>query len=207
MTAPEQPIRIGVLSLQGDVEEHLAALGSLDGVEAVRVRTPEEVASVDGLVIPGGESTTVGKLMERFGVDRAVRAAAADDRPIFGTCTGMIVLARDIVGSQQPRLGLVDISVLRNAFGRQVDSFEADLDVPAIGGPPVRAVFIRAPWIESAGPDVTILASVEGKPVLAREGSVLVSAFHPELTPDTRVHQYFVEMVRQARRRRAGSGA
>ena len=193
-----QDIRIGVLALQGDVDEHLNMLREC-GVEALRVRTPEEIAGVDGLIIPGGESTTIGKLMERFGVDRAVKDAAAAGKPVFGTCTGMIVLSREIIGSHQPRLGLIDTAVVRNAFGRQVDSFEADLHIPEIGPNPIRAVFIRAPWVESSGPEVAILASVNGKGVLARQGPILVSAFHPELTADRRVHEYFIRMVREAR--------
>ena len=189
-----RPVRIGVLALQGDVEEHLDALRRCS-VDAVRVRRPEELVQVDGLIIPGGESTTVGKLMQRFGLDLAIMKAAAEGKPIFGTCTGMIVLSREIIGSRQPRLGLIDLSVLRNAFGRQVDSFEANLDIAAIGGPPVRAIFIRAPWIEMAGPGVDVMASVDGKGVMAQQGSVMVSSFHPELTEDCRVHQYFVNLV------------
>ena len=188
-------LRIGVVALQGDVEEHLAMLRRC-GVDAVRVRTPEEVADVDGLIIPGGESTTVGKLMERFGVDKAIQKAVHDGVPVYGTCTGMIVLSAEIVDSTQQRLGLIDIKIRRNAFGRQVDSFETDLDIPDLGGKPVRGVFIRSPWIEEAGPRVRVLASIDGKGVMARQGPVLVTSFHPELTADCRIHQYFVQMVR-----------
>lgn len=192
----DEALTIGVLGLQGDVAEHLAMLEKC-GVRTLRVRTPEDLKRVDGLIIPGGESTTIGKLMQRFGLDTAVRDAAASGKPVFGTCTGMIVLSKEIVASDQPRLALIDLTVLRNAFGRQVDSFEADLDVEALGGEPLRAVFIRAPWIEKAGPGVEVLAEVNGKGVLAQEGPVLVSAFHPELTGDTRLHRYFIEMVRR----------
>lgn len=194
-----------MLALQGDVEEHLRMIRQCGG-EAVRVRTPAEVAKVDGLVIPGGESTTVGKLMERFGVDVAVKKRSAEGMPIFGTCTGMIVLSSEIVGSQQHRLGLIDLKITRNAFGRQVDSFERDLSIPEVGAEPVRAVFIRAPWIEEAGGEVKVLAEVDGKGVMARQGSVLVTAFHPELTGDTRVHQYFIRMVEDAVASRSEAG-
>ena len=193
-------LRIGVLALQGDVGEHLAMLERI-GVQGVRVRKPQELAEVDGLIIPGGESTTVGKLMERFGLDVAIRDAAGHGLPVYGTCTGMIVLSTEIVGSQQPRLGLIDLRVLRNSFGRQVDSFEMDMEIPGIEGGPVRGVFIRSPWIEEAGPGVDVMARVNGKGVMARQRNILVSAFHPELTGDERVHRYFVEMVRQANRR------
>ncbi|MDQ2731375.1 MAG: pyridoxal 5'-phosphate synthase glutaminase subunit PdxT, partial [Armatimonadota bacterium] len=199
-------VKIGVLALQGDVEEHLRML-RLCGVEAMRVRTPAEVAGVDGLIIPGGESTTVGKLMERFGVDVMVKERAAAGMPLFGTCTGMIVLSSEIVGSQQQRLGLIDLKITRNAFGRQVDSFERDLDIPEVGPEPVRAVFIRAPWIEEAGRDVEVMAELDGKGVMARQGCVLVTAFHPELTGDQRVHQYFIRMVEEAVAAREGAGS
>ena len=203
--AGESGVTIGVLALQGDVEEHLTMLRRC-GVNAIRVRTPEDIGKIDGLIIPGGESTTVGKLMERFGLDVAIRNAAADGKPIFGTCTGMIVLSREIVDSQQARLGLIDLKVLRNAFGRQVDSFEADLRIPELGpdqeSHPVRAVFIRAPWIESAGLGVQILAAIQDKGVLARQGPILVSAFHPELTDDPRIHNYFIRMARESKANR-----
>ncbi|HET7647829.1 MAG TPA: pyridoxal 5'-phosphate synthase glutaminase subunit PdxT [Gaiellaceae bacterium] len=181
----EKALRIGVLAVQGNFREHAAVLRRL-GAEPVEVRLPEQLAGLDGLILPGGESTAIARLMRLYGLDEAVREFGA---PIFGTCAGMIVLDRD-------HLGLGDYAVRRNAFGRQVASFEADLDV-GHGDEPVRAVFIRAPWIEDAGPDVEILAEVDGHPVLAREGRLLVAAFHPELTDDTRVHELFLNMVRE----------
>ncbi|HEV2590402.1 MAG TPA: pyridoxal 5'-phosphate synthase glutaminase subunit PdxT [Gaiellaceae bacterium] len=181
-----EPLRIGVLAVQGNFREHTAMLRQL-GADAVEVRKPEQLDGLDGLVIPGGESTTFMRLMKLYGLDDAIRQFEA---PVFGTCAGMIVLDRD-------HLGLVDVGVRRNAFGRQAASFETDLDV-AGEDEPVRAVFIRAPWIESVGPDVEVLAEVDGRPVLAREGRFLVAAFHPELTDDTRLHARFLELVREA---------
>jgi len=181
-------LQIGVLALQGNFREHAAMLRRL-GAEPVEVRLPEQLDGLDGLVIPGGESTAIGRLMRLYGVDEALRRFEA---PIFGTCAGMIVLDRD-------HLGLGDFRVRRNAFGRQVHSFEADLELEP-GGRPLRAVFIRAPWIEDAGPGVEILAEVDGHAVLAREGRLLVAAFHPELTDDTRIHELFVNLVTEAAR-------
>ena len=181
----EQSLRIGVLAVQGNFREHAAVLRRL-GAEPVEVRLPEQLEGLDGLILPGGESTAIMRLMRLYGLDEAVRRF---DAPIFGTCAGMIVLDRD-------HLGLVDIRAERNAFGRQVKSFEADLDL-GHGDEPVRAVFIRAPWIETAGPDVEVLAEVDGHPVLARQGRFLVAAFHPELTEDTRVHERFLDLVRE----------
>lgn len=185
---------VGVLALQGDVVEHMTMLRGL-GVEAVEVRTPEDLAKVDALIIPGGESTTIGKLAVEYGLDRAIPARVNAGMPVYGTCAGMIALSKQARGGEPPLLRLMNITVRRNAYGRQVDSFETDLDVPALGGPPLHAVFIRAPLIENVGPDVEVLASLDGKPVLARQGNMLVSAFHPELTADDRVHRYFVEML------------
>jgi len=181
----ERPLRIGVLALQGNFREHAAMLRQL-GADPVEIRLPEQLDGLDGLVIPGGESTAIGRLMRLYRVDEALRRFEA---PIFGTCAGMIVLDRD-------HLGLGDFRVRRNAFGRQVRSFEADLDVG--DGEPVRAVFIRAPWVEDAGPAVEILAEVDGHAVLARDGRLLVAAFHPELTDDTRIHGLFLNLVREA---------
>ncbi len=154
---------------------------------------------VDGLTIPGGESTAVGKLMMRYGLDKEIVEAGRHGMPIFGTCTGLILLATDIVGSDQPRLGILDASVLRNGFGRQIDSFETDLGIEAIGPPAFRAVFIRAPYTIDAGKDVEVLARYEDKIVLLRQENVLGCAFHPELTEDTRIHEYFLQMVRRSR--------
>ena len=180
-----EPLTIGVLAVQGNFREHAAMLRRL-GAEAVEVRKPEQLEGLDGLVIPGGESTAFTRLMRLYGLDEAIREF---DRPVFGTCAGMIVLDRN-------HLGLVDVDVRRNAFGRQVASFETDLELPG-GGPPLRAVFIRAPWIEDAGPEVEVLAEHDGHPVLARQGRFLVAAFHPELTDDTRLHERFIELVRE----------
>ncbi len=172
--------------MQGNFREHAAVLLRL-GAEPVEVRLPEQLEGLDGLIVPGGESTAITRLMGLYGLDEALQRF---EPPIFGTCAGMILLDRD-------HLGLADISTRRNAFGRQVRSFEADLDI-GDGGEPLRAVFIRAPWIEEAGPGVEVLAEVDGHPVLAREGRILVAAFHPELTDDTRVHELFLNQVREA---------
>jgi pyridoxal 5'-phosphate synthase pdxT subunit len=181
-----ESLRIGVLAVQGNFREHAAMLRTL-GAEPVEVRKPGQLDGLDGLVIPGGESTTFTHLMRLYGLDEAVRGF---ERPVFGTCAGMIVLDRD-------HLGLVDVRVRRNAFGRQVASFETDLELEG-EAEPLRAVFIRAPWIEDAGPDVEVLAEVNGHPVLAREGRFLVAAFHPELTADTRLHELFLDLVKEA---------
>ena len=179
-------MRIGVLAVQGNFREHAAMLRRLSA-DPVEVRKPEQLQGLEALVIPGGESTTFMRLMRLYGIDEAVRAF---DRPVFGTCAGMIVLDRN-------HLGLVDLAVRRNAFGRQVASFESDLDVAGLAAP-VRAVFIRAPWVEDVGPNVEVLAEVDGRPVLARDGRFLVAAFHPELTDDTRIHELFLNQVREA---------
>jgi pyridoxal 5'-phosphate synthase pdxT subunit len=181
----EKPLRIGVLAVQGNFREHAAVLCRL-GAEPVEVRLPEQLEGLDGLIIPGGESTAIGRLMRLYDLDEAVREFGG---PIFGTCAGMIVLDRD-------HLGLGDWRTRRNAFGRQVHSFEADLEV-GDGDEPLRAVFIRAPWLEEPGADVQVLAELDGHPVLAREGRLLVAAFHPELTDDTRVHERFLNIVRE----------
>ena len=181
----EKPLRIGVLAVQGNFREHVGVLRRL-GAEPIEVRLPEQLEGLDGLILPGGESTAITRLMRLYGLDEALRRFEA---PIFGTCAGMIVLDRD-------HLALADFTTARNAFGRQVRSFETDLDVGL--GEPVRGVFIRAPWIEDAGPEVEILAEVDGHPVLARDGRVLVAAFHPELTDDTRIHELFLNQVREA---------
>ena len=183
-----EPLRIGVLAVQGNFREHVRMLRRV-GADPVEVRKAEQLDGLDGLVIPGGESTTFMRLMRLYGLDSAVRDFAG---PIFGTCAGMIVLDRD-------HLDLGDYRTERNAFGRQVHSFEADIDI-GDGDEPLRAVFIRAPWLEEPGPDVEVLAQVDGHPVLAREGRLLVAAFHPELTDDTRVHERFLNIVREEKR-------
>ena len=174
-----------MLAVQGNFREHVNVLRRL-GAEPVEVRLPEHLEGLDGLILPGGESTAITRLMRLYGLDEALRSF---DAPVFGTCAGMIVLDRE-------HLGLGDFTVRRNAFGRQVHSFEADLDI-GHGDEPVRAVFIRAPWIEDTGPNVEVLAEVDGHPVLARQGKLLVAAFHPELTDDTRIHELFLNQVRE----------
>lgn len=191
-------MKIGVLALQGSVAEHLRALAEC-GVEGVPVLWPDDLNDLAGLIIPGGESTTIGKLCRRYGVDTRIKERAAQGMPVYGTCAGMIMLAKHIGGSEQAHLGLMDIDVARNAFGRQVESFEADLYVPELGEEPVRAVFIRAPYARAAGPGVQVLADIDGKIVLARQGQFLASAFHPELTDDRRLHRYFVGMAEESR--------
>ncbi len=178
--------RIGVLALQGAFREHARALARA-GAEVVEVRLPEQLDGLDGLVIPGGESTTIMKLAAQYGLDEAIRSFG---RPIFGTCAGMIVLDR-------AHLGLTDLEIERNAYGRQVASFEADLEL-AGDDEPFRGVFIRAPRVVDVGPDVEVLAELDGEPVLLRDGAVLVAAFHPELTDDPRIHERFLELVTEA---------
>jgi 5'-phosphate synthase pdxT subunit len=179
-------VKIGVLALQGNFREHAAMLRRL-GAEAVEVRKPEQLEGLDGLVVPGGESTTFMRLMRLYGLEEAIRRF---EQPILGTCAGLIVLDRD-------HLGLVDVEVARNAYGRQVSSFEADLDL-AGEDKPLRGVFIRAPRVTAAGEGVEVLADLDGEPVLLRQGRFLVATFHPELTDDTRVHELFLDSVREA---------
>ncbi len=186
-------MNIGVLALQGAFVEHEQALRAL-GAQAVEVRLPQHLEALDALIIPGGESTTIGKLAVAFGLLEPLRAFARQ-KPIWGTCAGMIMLARDI-GRAQPLIGVMDITVERNAFGRQVDSFEVDLDVAALGPPPFHAVFIRAPRVVRVGEGVEVLARLEdGSVVAMRQGHRLATAFHPELTPDVRFHRYFLQEV------------
>lgn len=185
--------------MQGDYDAHLAAVAAAGGAGYL-ARTPEAVADADALILPGGESTTIGKLLARYGLDDAIKKAADRGIPVFGTCAGMILLARRIVQGEkrggQPTLALMDIAVARNAFGRQVDSFEADIDAPDVAGDEaVRGVFIRAPYAAEVGPGIDILARYEDKPVLLRQGNLLAAAFHPELTGDARVHEYFLQMT------------
>jgi len=186
--------RVGVLALQGDVDEHTAALRRA-GASPRTVKTPADLADVDALVIPGGESTTVMKLLDRAGLAAPIVWRVRAGMPLWGTCMGMIVAAREIVGVDQPSLGLIDIAVRRNAFGRQNDSAELELDIDALGSTPFPGIFIRAPWIERCGPAVELLAERDGRGVMVREGNVLVTSFHPELTADLRVHRYFLDMT------------
>ena len=183
----DSALRIGVLAVQGNFREHAAVLRRL-GAEPVEVRKPEELEGLDGLIIPGGESTAITRLMRLYGIEDAIRRF---ERPVFGTCAGMILLDRD-------HLGLVDVAVSRNAYGRQVASFEADLEL-AGEAEPLRGVFIRAPRVAVVGPDVEVLAEHEGEPVLLRDGRFLVASFHPELTDDTRVHERFLQLVEEER--------
>jgi 5'-phosphate synthase pdxT subunit len=191
---------IGVLALQGDVREHLEALNE-SGADAAPVRRGADLAALDGIVIPGGESTTIGRLLGVFGLLEPLREALAGGLPAFGSCAGMILLASQILDGRddQPALGGLDITVRRNAFGRQVDSFEAELDVTGVLGGPVHAVFIRAPVVERTGENVRVLAEVAGRSVAVRDERRLATAFHPELSGDARMHAMFVEMVRENR--------
>ena len=186
--------RVGVLAYQGDVREHLAALEAA-GAEAVEVRRVDELDAVDGLVVPGGESTVIGKLAARYGLLEPLRERAAAGLPVLGTCAGMIFLARDVEGPPQDLLGVLDVRVRRNAFGRQVASFEAEVDVKGVDGGPVAGAFIRAPWVADAGPEVEVLAEVDGKVVAVRQGNLLATAFHPELTGEVRLHRWLVDLV------------
>ena len=187
-------MKVGILALQGDVSEHAQALSDL-GADAVEVRTPDALAAVDALILPGGESTTMSKLLETSGLFDAVASRLADGMPAFGTCAGMILLAAEVLDGRadQRSFGVIDLSVRRNAFGRQVDSFEADLEVDGVGRVP--AVFIRAPYVERVGDRVEVLARVDDHPVLCRQRQVLVAAFHPELSGDLRLHELFLREV------------
>jgi pyridoxal 5'-phosphate synthase pdxT subunit len=185
---------VGILALQGDVVEHLAAMRRA-GAEAIEVKTSRDLSEVDALVIPGGESTTVMKLLNRFSLDRPIVARVRAGMPLWGTCMGMIVAAREVADLEQPTLNLIDITVRRNAFGRQNESAEIGLAIPALGDSPFPAIFIRAPWIERCGPGVDLLSRRDGHGVMARQGNVLATSFHPELTADPRVHRYFLGML------------
>jgi 5'-phosphate synthase pdxT subunit len=191
---------IGVLALQGDVAEHRRAVTGT-GATAVAVRRPAELDVVDGLIIPGGESTTMWKLADVFELMEPLRKRIANGLPVFGSCAGMIMLATDLLDriEGQETLGGLDVTVRRNAFGRQVNSFESDIDLRGVDGPPFRAVFIRAPWVEQAGPGVEVLGTEPrtGRIVAVRQGPVLATSFHPELTRDGRIHQLFTEIVRE----------
>lgn len=191
-------MKIGVLALQGSVAEHLRSLRRI-GIEGRPVRKAEEVLRLDGLILPGGESTTIGKLMRLYGIDQAIRRRVEEGMALWGTCAGMILMAKEIAGGEPPHLGVMDLSVRRNASGRQVDSYEVDIPIAALGEPPFRAVFIRAPYIERAGEGVEVLCEIDGHPVFARQGNLLASSFHPELTGDDRVHRLFAEMAASAR--------
>ena len=188
--------RFGVLALQGAVPEHLRALAAV-GMEPVAVRWPKDLAGLRGLILPGGESTTIGDLMQHYGLVDAIRNFAAEGGACYGTCAGAILLGTDVLGgkSGQPLLGVIPMTVQRNGFGRQVDSCEVPLSMPCVGEEPIHTVFIRAPYIASVGPGVEVLAEYQGKIVAVRYGRHLATAFHPELTEDRRIHRLFVEMA------------
>lgn len=187
-------MKVGVLALQGAVSEHIRSI-ELAGAEGVAVKHSEQLEELDGLIIPGGESTTIGKLMRKYGFIEAIRAFSAQGKPVFGTCAGLIVMAKEIEGGEEAHLGLMDMKVSRNAFGRQRESFETDLDVKGLQEP-LLAVFIRAPLITEVGENVDILSTYNDEIVAARQGNLLVSSFHPELTDDYSLHTYFTEMIK-----------
>jgi 5'-phosphate synthase pdxT subunit len=187
-------VKIGVLALQGAVTEHIQMLSDL-GAEAVPVRLPSELEGLDAIIIPGGESTTIGKLLSDYGLLEPIRRLAKKGLPIFGTCAGLVLLAKKVPDLKLEPIGMMDIEVKRNAFGRQVDSFEADLKIPSLRNGTFHGVFIRAPIIEKTDSNVEVLCQLNGKPVAVKQGKILACAFHPELTGDTRLHKYFLDIV------------
>jgi 5'-phosphate synthase pdxT subunit len=201
-TEPHRP-RIGVLALQGAVREHLDAIRDVGG-EPVPVRLPRDLVDLDALILPGGESTTMRKLIDAYGLRQPIAALIATDAPVLGTCAGMILLADRIADGDEPVFGRLDITVRRNGYGRQLDSFEADLEVPALGDEPMHGIFIRAPIVSEVGPNAEVLArDPDGQPVAVRQGRVLATAFHPELTGDRRLHRLLGQLVAEASGRRA----
>ncbi len=188
---------IGVLSLQGAVREHIHMIESC-GTRGTPIKRPDELFCIDALIIPGGESTTIGKLMLKYGFMDTIRQLCEEGMPVYGTCAGLILLAKKIKDGDRTWLGLMDVEVRRNAFGRQRESFETNLDIPDIGKDPFAGVFIRAPWVESIGKDVRVMSKFEDKIVMACQGRILVTAFHPELTGDNRIHNYFIEMIKKS---------
>ncbi|HEX6655465.1 MAG TPA: pyridoxal 5'-phosphate synthase glutaminase subunit PdxT [Candidatus Limnocylindria bacterium] len=192
---PPRPPRVGVLALQGAVREHVEAIRDVGG-EPVLVRLPADMDGLDALVLPGGESTTMRRLIDRYGLREPILAMARRGAPMLGTCAGMILLADRLTDGEPSVLGLLDVAVERNAYGRQLDSYEADVDMPALGAEPLHGVFIRAPVVAEAGPTVEVLArDHEGRPIAVRQGTVLATAFHPELTDDRRLHRLLVELI------------
>jgi len=187
-------VRIGVLALQGDVQEHMAMVEAAGG-RPVEVRTVEHLKGVDGLILPGGESTTIGGLLVRYGLDEAIRERARGGFPLFGTCAGLILMAAEALGGEPPLLRVLDVTVHRNAYGRQRESFEAEVEVPLLGPTPLAVAFIRAPRIVRVGPNVEVLATFRGEPVLVRQGNLLAATFHPEIAGDPRLHKFFLEGV------------
>jgi 5'-phosphate synthase pdxT subunit len=194
---PDKAPKVGILALQGAVREHVRAVAKAGG-DPVQIKWPSELEAVDGLIIPGGESTAIGKMMKKYGFIDAVRLFASQGRPIYGTCAGLILLADRITEGTIPWLRIMDIEARRNAFGRQQESFEADLEITGFDRP-FPGIFIRAPLIESAGPEVSVMAEYAGKAVMARQENLLVTAFHPELTDDVRIHSFFVNMIKKNR--------
>jgi 5'-phosphate synthase pdxT subunit len=191
---PRRP-RIGILALQGDVREHVNALREV-GAEPIEVRLPRDLVGLDGLILPGGESTTMRKLIDLYGLREPIQALARGGAAMYGTCAGMILLANRIADGDEPVLQLLDITVQRNAYGRQLDSFEADLEIPLLGDEPLHGVFIRAPVVSEVGKDVEVLArDPDGRPIAVRQGRVLATAFHPELTPDRRLHRLLLDLI------------
>jgi len=193
--AEGRPPRIGILALQGDVREHANALRDV-GAEPIEVRLPRDLVGLDGLILPGGESTTMRKLIDLYGLREPIVALAHGGAALYGTCAGMILLADRIADGDEPVLRLLDITVERNAYGRQLDSFEADLAIPSLGDEPLHGVFIRAPVVSEVGPDVEVLArDPDGRPIAVRQGRVMATAFHPELTGDRRIHRLMLELI------------
>jgi 5'-phosphate synthase pdxT subunit len=191
----ERRPRVGVLAVQGAVREHVEALRAV-GAEPREVRLPEDLEGLDALILPGGESTTMRRLMDRYGLTEPIRAMARDGAPLLGTCAGMILLAERLTDGESPVLGLLDVEVQRNAYGRQLDSFEADVDFPSLGAEPLHGVFIRAPAVSDVGAGVEVLArDPDGRPIAVRQGRVLATTFHPELTADRRLHRLLVELI------------
>ncbi len=187
--------RIGILAVQGDVREHARALADI-GAEPVEVRLPRDLVGLDGLILPGGESTAMRKLIDRYGLRDPIVALVSGGAPVYGTCAGMILLANRIADGDEPVLSLLDVTVQRNAYGRQLDSFEAEIAIPALGEAPMHGVFIRAPVVSEVGPDVEVLArDPDGRPIAVRQGRVLATAFHPELTPDRRLHRLLLDLI------------
>lgn len=186
---------IGVLALQGSFREHLKMLGKLSDIKPIPVRTLSELNEADGLIIPGGESTTMGKLLRDFGLLEPLREKITNGLPVWGTCAGMILLANSIVGGEPVHLGVMDITVRRNAYGSQLDSFSKKIVISEISKEPIEAVFIRAPWIEKAGKSVNVMACLDGKIIAARQGNIIATSFHPELTDDLSFHRYFVSLI------------
>ncbi len=200
---PQRTARIGVLAVQGAVREHVAAIREI-GAEPVEVRLPRDLVDLDALILPGGESTTMRRLLDGYGLREPIAALARAGAPLFGTCAGMILLADRLDDEEAPYFGMLDLAVRRNGYGRQLDSFEADLDAPSLGEPQLHGVFIRAPLVTDVGPEVEVLArDPDGNPVAVRQGRVLATAFHPELTSDRRLHRLLLQMVGEEARRPA----